>query len=183
MSTPLRFPPGDLWVFGYGSLMWRPGFAHQEAQPARLYAFHRALCVYSWVHRGTQARPGLVFGLDRGGACVGRAFRVAEADRDAVVNYLYEREMVTAVYIPRLLKLHLGDGRRVLGLVFVVDHRHPQYAGRLNPQEAAQVVQEAVGQSGANPDYVHSTVEHLRELGINDHYLEAVVALLEKTQT
>ena len=179
MSVPLSLPPGDLWVFGYGSLMWRPGFAALEVHPARLHGFHRSLCVYSWVHRGTEQRPGLVFGLDRGGACVGRAFRVASANRDAVAAYLYEREMVTAVYAPRLSSLCLADGRRVRGLVFVVDRQHRQYAGRLLPEAAARVVNGAVGQSGPNPAYVQSTLEHLHELGIRDHYLETVARLLE----
>ena len=179
MSVPLSLPPGDLWVFGYGSLMWRPGFASLEVQLARLHGFHRSLCVYSWVHRGSEQRPGLVFGLDRGGACVGRAFRVAAENRDAVVAYLYEREMVTAVYVPRLSNLTLADGRRVRGLVFVVDRGHRQYAGRLLPDDAARVVRGAAGQSGPNPEYVQSTLEHLRELRIRDHYLETVADLLE----
>lgn len=179
MSTPLPLPPGDLWVFGYGSLMWRPGFTALEVQLARLHGYHRALCIYSWVHRGTQERPGLVFGLDRGGACVGRAFRVAEAIRDGVVSYLYQREMVTAVYVPRVVHLRLQDGQRVAALTFVVDRKHQQYAGRLHAEEAARTVNGAVGQSGANPEYVQSTLAHLQELGIRDHYLESVASRLE----
>ena len=88
-------PPGggDLWVFGYGSLMWNPGFAHAEARPARVYGYHRAFCLYSEHYRGTEARPGLVLGLNRGGSCRGRAFRVPAHDADAAMEYLIAREM------------------------------------------------------------------------------------------
>src|SRR5690349_2563312 len=89
------FPDSDLWVFGYGSLIWKPGFEFVEQRPARLIGEHRSLCIYSMVHRGTPEKPGLVLGLDRGGACQGVAFRVARKQRDATVAYLREREQVT----------------------------------------------------------------------------------------
>ncbi|MGF1526642.1 MAG: gamma-glutamylcyclotransferase [Candidatus Competibacterales bacterium] len=174
----MSLPPGDLWVFGYGSLLWKPGFAHLEVQPARLHGYHRALCVWSWVHRGTPEWPGLVFGLDLGGACIGRAFRVAAAERDAVVDYLYRREMVTKVYKPRLHRVRLATKAQVTALGFVVDRRHHQYAGRLNAEQAAAVVRVAAGQSGPNPEYVVNTAKHLVELGIRDAYLQEVVARL-----
>src|SRR3982750_2174414 len=120
----------DLWVFGYGSLIWRPGFDHLERQPARLIGAHRALCVLSHVHRGTPERPGLVLGLDRGGTCRGIAYRTAAKDRDATIAYLREREQVTAVYREPMRPVLLdGDPRRrVQALCFVVDRSHPQYA-------------------------------------------------------
>jgi len=88
---------GDFWVFGYGSLMWRPGFAHVDAQRARLFGYRRALCIYSFVHRGTPARPGLVLGLDRGGSCVGMAVRVAGPSREAGIAHLRQRRQVRRV--------------------------------------------------------------------------------------
>ena len=112
---------GDFWVFGYGSLIWRPGFAHVETSRARLHGFRRSLCVYSWVHRGTEQRPGLVLGLDRGGSCVGLAFRVPGELRDEVVAYLRERELVTKVYLERLLPVRLASGETVAALCYVVD--------------------------------------------------------------
>src|ERR1700754_5182427 len=125
---------GDLWVFGYGSLMWRAGFAYVEKAQARLVGEHRALCVYSFVHRGTPEKPGLVLGLDRGGACQGLAFRVTATRRAETILYLREREQVTSVYFERLRAVWLkGDAkRRVAALVYVVDRSHPQYAGRLS---------------------------------------------------
>src|SRR5689334_862891 len=124
----------DLWVFGYGSLMWRPGFDHLERAPARLIGLHRALCVYSFVHRGTPEKPGLVLGLDIGGACRGIAYRVARARRAETIAYLRAREQVTMVYREAWRDVIVaGDPeRRVRALVYMVDRGHPQYAGRLD---------------------------------------------------
>ncbi len=174
----LALPAGDLWVFGYGSLMWRPDFAFEEARLARLHGYHRALCVWSWVHRGTAAAPGLVMGLDLGGSCVGRAYRVRAGARASVLAYLEAREMATPVYRPHLGRFRTG-GAAVGGLVFTVDRTHPQYAGKLAPAEAAAVVAGAVGDSGANPDYIADMTAHLGQLGIVDAHLEAVHALVQ----
>ncbi|MBZ9857760.1 gamma-glutamylcyclotransferase [Mesorhizobium sp. CA13] len=165
---------GDFWVFGYGSLIWRPGFAHVETRRARLHGYRRALCVYSFVHRGTRERPGLVLGLDRGGSCVGLAFRVPGELRDEVVAYLRERELVTNVYLERMLNVRLDGGGTVEAVAYIVDRGHEQYAGALDAAHAADVVRGAVGQSGNNEDYVSSTLDHLRALGIRDHWLEDV---------
>ena len=168
----------DFWVFGYGSLMWRPGFAHTATRRARLVGYRRALCVHSHVHRGTVERPGLVLGLDRGGACVGLAFQVPGALRDEVVAYLRERELVTSVYLERSLPTLLETGETVAALGFVVDRAHRQYAGRMDAAAAADQVRGAVGMSGPNEEYVFNTVEHLRALGIRDRWLEDVAARL-----
>ncbi len=165
---------GDFWVFGYGSLIWRPGFAHVETQRARLHGYRRSLCVYSFVHRGTRERPGLVLGLDRGGSCVGLAFRVPGDLRDEVIAYLRERELVTSVYLERTLKVRLDNGATVEAVAYIVDRDHEQYAGGLDAGHAASVVRGAVGESGNNEDYVLSTLKHLEALGIRDHWLEEV---------
>lgn len=170
---------GDFWVFGYGSLIWRPGFAHTETERARLQGYRRSLCVRSWVHRGTQQRPGLVLGLDRGGSCVGLAFRVPQELRDEVLAYLRERELVTNVYLERTLPVRLASGALVQAVCYVVDRTHVQYAGGLDEAEAAAIVRGAVGQSGRNEDYVMSTVEHLAALGIRDHWMEGVARRLQ----
>ncbi|RWN57568.1 MAG: gamma-glutamylcyclotransferase [Mesorhizobium sp.] len=184
---------GDFWVFGYGSLIWRPGFAHVETRRARLHGYRRSLCVYSFVHRGTRERPGLVLGLDRGGSCIGLAFRVPGDLRNEVITYLRERELVTNVYLERMLSIRLDKGgtrkadkgwgenggetdggETVEAVAYVVDRTHEQYAGALDAADAASVVRGAVGQSGKNEDYVSSTLEHLEALGIRDHWLEEV---------
>jgi glutathione-specific gamma-glutamylcyclotransferase len=161
----------DLWVFGYGSLMWRPGFAFAERQVATLHGFHRALCVYSHVHRGTAERPGLVMGLDRGGACKGLAFRVPAGQALETVTYLREREQVTAVYLEKIVPVRLADGQRRLALTYTVDKGHRQYAGRLDREALLAFVRQGHGVSGANPDYVLRTHAQLHELGVEDQAL------------
>ncbi len=165
----------EFWVFGYGSLMWRPNFPFEERQLARAFGYHRALCIRSWVHRGTRENPGLVLGLDRGGSCKGVAFRVAEHEKEFVLNYLRERELVTNVYVEKTVPTILADKRRVQAVTYVADREHEQYAYKIDADEAAAVAAHATGQSGPNDDYVRNTVEHLRELGIRDGWLEHVV--------
>jgi len=169
----------DLWVFGYGSLMWRPGFPHIERRHAHLRGYHRSLCVLSHVHRGTPERPGLVLGLDRGGRCHGMAFRVAADEAEATVRYLRERELVTSVYRERCLPVRLDDGTAVEALAYVVDRRHPQYAGRLPEDELLRLVRQGQGVSGANPDYVRSTHHHLVDMGVVDPVLQRLVEELD----
>jgi len=166
----------DLWVFGYGSLMWRPGFPYEERLPALLRGAHRSLCVYSWHHRGTLEKPGLVLGLDRGGSCRGMAFRVPEAERTATLAYLTEREQQNYVYLERHLPVELADGRRVIGLVYVMDRGHSQYASGLSPEQQLAFVRQGVGVSGSCIDYVRNTLAHLRELGIEDRALSWIAA-------
>jgi cation transport protein ChaC len=168
----------DLWVFGYGSLMWRPGFAFEERGAARLLGYHRALCVYSHVHRGTPDRPGLVMGLDRGGSCIGLAFRVLARHVPETLAYLREREQVTMVYRERLAPVRLQDGRAVLALTYTVDRRHPQYAGRLDLGDLVRFVQQGEGKSGLNRDYVLSTHEALAAIGVTDPSLARLAQAL-----
>ena len=160
---------GDLWVFGYGSLMWRPGFEFIEQVPARLIGEHRALCVYSFDHRGTPEKPGLVLGLDRGGACRGIAFRVAARQREDTVAYLRGREQTTNVYREVMRSVWLEDEarQRVSALAYVVDRGHVQYAGRLSLAEQLRFVQQGHGRSGNNRDYVLSTVKSIEAAGLS----------------
>ena len=173
-------PDADLWVFGYGSLMWRPGFAFEEQVPARLIGAHRALCVYSFDHRGTPECPGLVLGLDRGGACRGIAFRVAATHRDDTIAYLREREQTTNVYheVKRSVWLDGDPRRRVSALTYIVDRGHVQYAGRLTLQQQLHYVRQGNGRSGANRDYVLSTVKSIEMQGFHDAPLHRLATAL-----
>ena len=150
MSQKAQQSSEDLWVFGYGSLMWRPGFEYVERRPARLVGAHRALCVYSFVHRGTPEKPGLVLGLDRGGACRGIAFRVAGHLREATIDYLRSREQTTHVYreVTRSVWLDNEARERVAALTYVVDRSHVQYAGRLSLAEGLIAVTVALVKPG-----------------------------------
>jgi cation transport protein ChaC len=170
----------DLWVFAYGSLMWRPGFSYLERVPARLIGLHRALCVFSFFHRGTPQRPGLVLGLDRGGMCRGIAYRIAAATRAETLRYLRSREQVTTVYLETMRQIELEDHmqRRVRAVCYVVDRSHVQYAGRLTLAESLHHVRQGHGQSGANRDYVLETVRALEALGYRESDLHLLAERL-----
>ena len=170
----------DLWVFAYGSLMWRPDFPFVERLEARMIGAHRALCVYSFVHRGTPERPGLVLGLDRGGTCRGIAYRVEGGERAQVVAYLRKREQVTSVYreVMRPIWLLSSPQQRVPALCYMVDRGHPQYAGRLSLQQQLHHVRQGHGISGANRDYATATVAALEQLGYRETELHLLAHLL-----
>ena len=169
---------GAHWVFGYGSLIWNPGFPFVARESATLRGAHRRLCIYSHRHRGTPEQPGLVFGLVRGGSCRGMAFAVAPAQWPEVWAYLMAREMDRGVYRDALRAVELRDGRQVQALAFVVDERHVQYAGRLEIAEQERLVRAGVGESGPNPEYVLATARHLKAMGIRDKHLDGLVAAL-----
>jgi len=174
----LEPPEGeDFWVFGYGSLMWHPGFPHLEVRQALLHGYHRRFCVFSHRYRGTPEQPGLVLGLDRGGSCHGMVFRVPAAERATVMDYLWEREMITGVYIARWLNCRTPSGP-VQAAGFVVDPGHRQYA-RLTLEETAALIVQGVGQRGACSDYLVNTDRHLAALGIRDRHLRHLIALVD----
>jgi cation transport protein ChaC len=169
------------WVFGYGSLIWRPGFAYVSTMQATLHGAHRSLCIYSHRHRGTPERPGLVFGLVHGGSCRGMAFEVEAARWDEVHAYLHEREMDRGVYRESQRPIQLTDGRVVPALAYLVDERHVQFAGRLEIAEQVRLVRSGIGESGPNHEYVLQTARHLEALGIRDRYLRELVEALRGT--
>lgn len=164
----------DFWVFGYGSLMWNPGFEIVERKRATIFGLHRSLCIYSWVHRGTKQKPGLVLGLDHGGSCTGIAMRAPSEKRESVIEYLRARELVTSVYLESWRHIRLEHGETVPALVYRVDRTSPQYTGALSLDKQAQIVRNAIGGSGHNVDYVQSTVSSMAKEGIRCHRLEYV---------
>jgi len=174
--TTLPAPGDDFWIFGYGSLMWNPGFPHVEDRPGTIHGHHRRLCVLSTIYRGTVGQPGLVLGLDRGGSCCGRAFRVKAEHVNETLAYLDAREQVTKVYCPRFVTVKLDDGRRVPGYTFVVRTDHEQYV-HLGLEQQSRLVAAGVGARGAAFDYLANTVKHIDELGIRDSELHRVLDL------
>lgn len=163
------------WVFAYGSLMWRPGFATPETQPARLHGYHRALCIRSEYYRGTRTRPGLILGLLAGGSCRGFAHRLPMGGYDRARRYLWRREIEhDGVYRETVHPVRLADGRTVPALVYIADRQHRQFAGKLPLVRAARMVRQGRGATGSNLAYVRNTIAHLEELGLRDHTLEAL---------
>ncbi|MFV0302863.1 MAG: gamma-glutamylcyclotransferase [Paracoccus sp. (in: a-proteobacteria)] len=166
--SPLR------WVFGYGSLMWDPGFPVVESVVARLDGYARSFCMLSRRYRGTDEVPGLVLGLDREpeAHCTGIALRFAGTDHDEVLAYLRERELVTYAYREAILPVTLADGRKVEALTYVMRPEHAQYAGGLPPCEQARIISAAHGQRGPNYEYLFNTTRHLAEIGLSDAALD-----------
>lgn len=170
-----QLPKGDLWVFGYGSLMWSPGFAYKQKASGRLHGYHRALCILSTRYRGTKRKPGLVMGLCRGGSCWGMAFRVEAARVRHALARLWQREMPRRVYAPRLLKVQLRTGRHVRALAFLADPAHPAYVRELDLQGRARLVAQGNGQRGLCVDYIRNTIEHMQQVGVRDPHLERIL--------
>ncbi|HVJ52985.1 MAG TPA: gamma-glutamylcyclotransferase [Aliidongia sp.] len=171
----LAVPPGELWIFGYGSLMWNPGFPYDAVEPATVRDWHRAFCIHSAGHRGTPEWPGLVVALAPGGECRGLAFRVEARHKGSALAYLWEREMALAEgYRPHRLAAAFDDNRRLEALTFVADPAHEAYAGELPLATAARQIAAARGARGSNRDYLRRTLEQLDRLGIRDAALSAL---------
>jgi glutathione-specific gamma-glutamylcyclotransferase len=176
MNPPLFEPQEGIWIFGYASLMWKPGFPYLEAQPALLRGYHRSLCVYSTRYRGTPEKPGLVMGLDHGGSCKGRAFLLAADDVPQVMEYLHEREMDTGIYQPKFLGVRLGDGRHVQAYNFIVRCDHEQYTGKQTIEQAVRLVRQGKGPMGTSLEYLQNTLDHLDEMGVVEGPLHEICA-------
>ncbi len=169
----------DRWVFGYGSLMWRPGFSFIDRRTALLHGRRRAFCIYSVHHRGTYARPGLVLGLAPGGSVRGAAYRVAAKDWAGVYAYLREREQPTETYFEAWRDIRIDGNGTARALVFLSDTKHPQWAGALSLDEQAELIAGSKGLSGRNIDYLRDLLMHLHEDGVRDHGMEALLKMVE----
>jgi cation transport protein ChaC len=174
-----RETAGEKWVFGYGSLMWRPGFAYAARRRAVLHGRRRGFCIYSVHHRGTPERKGLVLGLAPGGSVTGIAYRVAAADWAETYAYLREREQPTETYVEAAVRARFEDGRTVEALTFLSDRSHPQWAGMLDLEAQARLIAGARGLSGRNIDYLRDLVSHLRAEGLRDRAMERLLERVE----
>jgi cation transport protein ChaC len=166
-----------MWVFGYGSLVWNPGFEYEERVIASLPGYHRSFCMRSVHHRGTHDDPGLVLALDatEDAKCSGLALSVKQGQEDDVLAYLRERELISSAYLERELNVDLADGRHVTAVTYVVDPDHVQYCGGIALEEQAQIIAYAIGGRGPNTEYLYNTTSHLKELGIQDAELDWLV--------
>jgi glutathione-specific gamma-glutamylcyclotransferase len=175
----LRNGAEPVWIFAYGSLMWDPDFPRGEADTALLRGYHRSFCLFSYDYRGTRERPGLTLGLDRGGSCLGIVLRLPSESLAAAIDRLWAREMTAPrVYDMRLLSVRTRCGaRKAFG--FTVRRDHPDYAGRLSPDETARIIAGAVGRRGACRDYLAGTVRHLAALGLADAPLQRLAARVQ----
>jgi cation transport protein ChaC len=189
----LRNGGGPVWIFAYGSLMWDPDIACAEARPALLYGYHRSFCLYSYDYRGTRERPGLVLGLDRGGACWGMALRLDDSALPVALDHIWSREMSGGgVYEMRRLKVRavglqptglIRGGAALAAHAFVMRRDHPDYAGPLPLDDKARLILGAAGRRGACRDYFATTLYHLEQLGLVDrplHRLAERIAALEE---
>ena len=167
-----------MWVFGYGSLLWNPGFDVAEQVIAELPGYARSFCMRSIHHRGTEADPGLVLALDaiEGASCEGVALRVAPGTEGPTLEALRERELISSAYLERTLEVSLKDGRKVSAVTYVIDPDHVQYCGGVPLEEQARIISRAVGGRGPNTEYLFNTADHLKGLGLHDRDLDWLVA-------
>jgi cation transport protein ChaC len=174
-------PDKNLWVFGYGSLMWNPEFAYVEGHQARIYGFHRRLCLWSMRYRGTEENPGLVVGMAPGGSCLGMAFRVDDSVIHETMEYLFERELISNAYRPVVKPIHLVNGKKANALTFVSKKEHRQYAPKMSIEKITQIVSNAHGPRGSNSDYIINTADYLENMGIHKTEIHNVAERLKST--
>ena len=182
MSETTKKKHNDLsWVFGYGSIMWNPGFPFIEQQQAELIGYHRSFCMYSQHHRGTREKPGLVLGLDKGGRCHGMAFRVAKSEWTATIDYLNKRELNgNYAYVPNVLKVNLSS-RKVSAYTYVANPKHQNYAGKLPLDSIVRIIRTAEGIGGSNHSYLAALVRKLDALGSIEESLSDLLTRVKES--
>lgn len=166
-------PDGDLWVFGYGSLIWNPAIHFEESRKARLYGYHRRFCLHLTIGRGSPENPGLMLALDRGGSCTGIAFRIKAEDVESETRILWMREMISGAYKPVWTSIWLAE-KKIKGFTFVVNRQHPRYLGALNGADTVQGLKRGKGYLGSCSEYLGNTVAGLKKIGIRDRYLDSL---------
>lgn len=159
-----------MWVFGYGSLLWNPGFEVAEQVIGQLDGYARSFCMRSIHHRGTEEEPGLVLALDEASdvSCQGVALAVASGQEAETLAYLRERELISSAYLEMNLTVRLADGRSVTAVTYVIDESHDQYCGGMPLEEQAHIIAKAVGGRGPNTEYLYNTADHLTQIGLHD---------------
>jgi cation transport protein ChaC len=173
-------PAADVWVFGYGSLMWNPAFAYAERQTGVIRGYHRRFCLWLEMGRGSPGNPGLMLGLDRGGVCRGVAFRIPAAQARAELLLIWRREMFGTAYLARWVRVRMV-GATVPAITFVVNRAHPRYAGKLTDAEAARHIATAAGSLGSCASYLDNTIASLKALGIRDAGMQRIAASIAPT--
>ena len=175
-------PGKDLWIFGYGSLIWNPAFNFIEKKPARLYGFHRSFCLHLTIGRGSPEAQSLMLALDRGGSCNGMAFRIAADEVDSETEILWMREMITGAYIAHWGNIYI-DGEPVPGMTFVINRNHSRYIGGLNMDETAGRLLNGNGTLGTCREYLENTVDHLNQIDVSDSYLQQLCRLIRQKES
>ena len=172
---------GEVWLFGYGSLIWNPVLEIAERQIGRIYGYHRRYCLLTKIGRGTPENPGLILGLDHGGSCTGQALRICQsANLAAELDLLWKREMLNQSYLPKKVTMHADDGRKIDTITFVMNHQSPSYVADLSLDEKARIIAEAEGFIGTSYDYLDLTLKSLKELGIRDNYLGQIMRRIKQ---
>ncbi len=167
---------GEVWLFGYGSLIWNPVLEIAERQIGRIYGYHRRYCLLTKIGRGTPENPGLILGLDHGGSCTGQALRICHtANLADELDLLWKREMLNQSYLPKKVMMHAEDGRKIETITFVMNHQSPSYVADLSIDEKARIIAEAEGFLGTSYDYLDLTLASLNDLGIKDRYLNQIM--------
>lgn len=173
------WPAGkDLWVFGYGSLIWNPAFWFAEKRPSRIFGYHRRFCLQLTIGRGSPQFPGLMLALDRGGSCSGLAFRIEARHIESETRILWMREMISGAYRPHWLNIHMADSV-IPGFTFVVNHKHDRYIREMGIKQTAQALARGKGPLGSCREYLELTIEGLKEVNIHDSYLKQLQKALE----
>ncbi len=167
----------DVWVFAYGSLIWNPAFHFEEALLGTIHGYHRSFCLWVYLGRGSREKPGLMLGLRPGGATRGLAYRIAPDAIEEELSIIWRREMVTAAYVPRWVKVRTEQGM-VDAIAFVIDVHHERHAHGLDTHKMVDILAHAQGKIGSSADYLFSTVDHLHELGIQDRNLTHLAELV-----
>jgi cation transport protein ChaC len=176
-----RAPDEDIWVFGYGSLIWNPAFYFDEQRVGRLYGYHRRFCMQIFSGRGSAKQPGLMLALDRGGSCSGVVFRISREQADEELGIIWQREMISGSYMPRWLEVRTPAGP-VQAITFVVNRAHNRYIGELPESEVVETLAAAKGPLGRSCDYLYNTAAHLEAMGIADRNLKRLSRQVARLQ-